>query len=678
MAKKIINDGNFEAEIIIITYNNLEDTKRCLESIKLNTDKTPYRLIFVDNGSNDGTIDFLKKVPNSILIENSENRGFVKAMNQGFDQVTAKYTVWLNNDVIVTSNWLEILINHLEKNPKAAAIGPLTNGTGIIQKCDEFKIDKPNIDEISKFGISFYKKHKDDAINFHRVAGFCIVMKSNLIKEIGKLDEQFNLGGYDDDDYCRRIKKAGHDIIIAKDVFIYHKSGVTYSSIKDPDKQLSFVMSKGRREFLRKWCRSLKKADISEKPLISIIMPTKDRPNLIINAIRSVINQSYSNWELIIINDGGEDISKLVSSFNDSKINYVNLDKNFGKSHANNVGIERSKGGVIAYLDDDDVWYPNHLEVCIRELMRFENRKFVYSDFIKSQYLIENSIQVPIKKEVMLLQQQNFKTLKYGNWVANFCMVHKKELFDFCGKYDEKLDYYEDWDVIRRFAQSTILVHVPEITGEYKINPSTIARNELALSDPNLEKVKNSIKSKLIVKNDQIHELLDEVKKQSKKRRYKTSIKILKKILDKDSECFPALEQLCSLLLDTKIEKSNEQYFILLQKLNPDYPYSYILYARFLIKMKNFEEAKKQLELALIIADIREAYEYLKECYQRLGHNKTADHLKKVMLDTVSTLNLSEIEEVVITIYNNSSLFRKLLSWNFKFLKKWAQKYSQE
>ena len=137
---KKIDSSTLQCDIIIVTWNGLEYTKKCVDSVQANTKDVKFRFIFVDNNSSDGTIDYLKKIPDSILISNKENIGFAKAMNLGFDKVTAKYTVWLNNDTIVSHGWLHRLVYHLEQNPHAGAIGPVSNGTGYIQKVQGFKI----------------------------------------------------------------------------------------------------------------------------------------------------------------------------------------------------------------------------------------------------------------------------------------------------------------------------------------------------------------------------------------------------------------------------------------------------------------------------------------------------------------------------------------------------------
>jgi len=293
----------------------------------------------------------------------------------------------------------------------------------------------------SNFAKKFHEKNKDQVFEYHRIAGFCIVMKSELIAEIGKLDETFNVGGYDDDDYCKRIRDAGYKILIAEDVFIYHKSGATFSRAKDPDFDLAFLMQKGRRRFLRKWISPHKNKDgltPEDEPLVSIIMATKDRLSIIPNAINSVINQNYKNWELVLVNDGGQSLEELVMKYSDTRIKYINLETNTGKSHANNLGIKKSNGEIIAYLDDDDRWYPNHLELAVKELTKCETRKLVYTDHTKVECIMDsNGMQYPLRKEIIELKEARSNSIDNMNFIPNLSVVHKKTEFGTVFKYSK-------------------------------------------------------------------------------------------------------------------------------------------------------------------------------------------------------------------------------------------------
>jgi GT2 family glycosyltransferase len=663
-----------ECDIIIITWNGLEYTKRCIESIKKNTNDIDYRLIFVDNNSTDKTLEFLSKIQNSILIKNDTNLGFVKAMNQGFEKVSAKYTVWLNNDTIVTHNWLIDLISNLEDEPKAGAIGPVSNGAGFIQKVEGLEKNEEN--SIEEFAKQINKKFKGSVIEYHRIAGFCILMKSELINIVGKLDETFNHGGYDDDDYCKRIREKGYKILIAENVFVYHKSGASFSSAKDPDFDLRYLMPIGRRKLLRKWFPYKYENRISkqEKPLVSIIMTTMNRKKIIIKSINSVINQTYDKWELLIINDGGENIQEIIDAFDDSRINYIHLEKNQGKSNANNVGIDNSKGEFIAYLDDDDAWYSNHLEITIKELLKNKNQKFVYTDYVKIDCIIDNQLQeqFPIKKEVMANQTARVFFVKEMNHIPNFSMVHKKELYDKVGKYDPKLKYYEDWDIIRRFSYITPFIHVPEITGEYWEDISKSGRNSNALTDRNLPEVMDYIKNKNQVLENSLLQNLENADMMVSKEKLKSALEIYREILKEHPGFYPAIEGVADRLFTLRKHEEAEQYFEEMLVINP-YNYStFIRFAENQIYQNKYFEAKSLLECALLIADEKHCYYLLQKCYKNLGLLNTVEFLKRKTEIVAENINLRDVEDFLLRLYNKNSFYRKLFVLGYKLLKRFA------
>jgi glycosyltransferase involved in cell wall biosynthesis len=101
----------------------------------------------------------------------------------------------------------------------------------------------------------------------------------------------------------------------------------------------------------------------NEEKLISVIIPTYNRGDLILRAISSVIAQSYSNLEIIVVDDASqEDIAGIIQPINDSRIQYIRHPNNLGGSESRNTGIKHAVGEFIAFLDSDDVWLPNKLE----------------------------------------------------------------------------------------------------------------------------------------------------------------------------------------------------------------------------------------------------------------------------------------------------------------------------
>lgn len=117
-----------------------------------------------------------------------------------------------------------------------------------------------------------------------------------------------------------------------------------------------------------------------EKDLVSIIMPSYNTGKYISESIDSVVNQTYSNWELIIVDDCSvDDTDEIVSAYNDSRIKYLKNATNSGAAYSRNYALREARGEWIAFLDSDDVWVDNKLEVQIKFMQSNGYFFFVYS-----------------------------------------------------------------------------------------------------------------------------------------------------------------------------------------------------------------------------------------------------------------------------------------------------------
>ena len=201
--------------------------------------------------------------------------------------------------------------------------------------------------------------------------------------------------------------------------------------------------------------------DITEGPLIDILMPTYNGRKYIKNAIKSIINQTYRNWNLVVVNDGGEDIKDILDEFKDTRIKYITAEHK-GKAHALNVGIENSNGQFIGYLDDDDILYPIHLEVLVEAALE-GNRDFLYSDWYEVS-LDENNTELGRKFDYRLNVAPWMLIRK--NYINHKCILHSRSLLREAGMYDEELDILIDWDMIRRLAFVCPPHHIWSVTSE--------------------------------------------------------------------------------------------------------------------------------------------------------------------------------------------------------------------
>ena len=233
--------------IVILTYNQLEYTKLCIESIRKFTPKDKYELIVVDNNSTDETVKWLKEQKDIKLILNSENLGVPKGYNQGINVSKGDNILLLNNDVIVTPNWLYNLDYALWSNLEIGAVGCLSNYVSNHQKINVIYKDITSMLKFAeKFNIQDSKKYEIR----HKLIGFCFLVKKEVVDKIGLLDEQFFPGNYEDDDYCKRILNKNYKLLLCKDTFVHH-----FGSISFINNNLNYnkILKDNKIKFNQKW-----------------------------------------------------------------------------------------------------------------------------------------------------------------------------------------------------------------------------------------------------------------------------------------------------------------------------------------------------------------------------------------------------------------------------------------
>lgn len=219
--------------IVILTFNQLWCTKECVESIQKHTPE-PHEIVFVDNGSSDGTVDWLREQleqhDNYRLIENGNNFGFAKGCNQGIEAAGGEYILLLNNDVVVTTDWLAGLLECYQRKDRIGIVGPMTNNISGIQRVED--VGYETVAGLNAYATSFRQRNRYRMIENRRVVGFCMLFSKQVAEEVGLLDETFGSGNFEDDDYCLRAELACYRNYIAGDVFIHHYGSQTFSGNK--------------------------------------------------------------------------------------------------------------------------------------------------------------------------------------------------------------------------------------------------------------------------------------------------------------------------------------------------------------------------------------------------------------------------------------------------------------
>lgn len=217
---------------------------------------------------------------------------------------------------------------------------------------------------------------------------------------------------------------------------------------------------------------------LANYPKVSVIMPVFNAQSYLDEAIQSVLDQTYENWELVIINDGSidgtEDIIKKYIS--DSRIIYLKQE-NKGPSAARNLGIRMAGGEWVSFLDADDFWLNNKLEFQVKYLVKHPETVMLHS---ACSVLKDNKLCTPLKYLPFLAW--NLKGFLYDklieeDFVNMLTVILRKEIFSNVGYFDETLSGGADWDLWLRISRIYKIDFINKILAVYRYNISGISKN---------------------------------------------------------------------------------------------------------------------------------------------------------------------------------------------------------
>jgi len=208
-----------------------------------------------------------------------------------------------------------------------------------------------------------------------------------------------------------------------------------------------------------------------ENPLVSIIVRTKDRPKLLKSALQSIASQTYNPVEVILVNDGGCDlaIEELKTVLGDISLNYIRLEKNTGRAHAGNLGIENAKGKYIGFLDDDDEFHRDHVVTLVSFLeqsdyaVAYTDSFMNYKEYDPGTYELKSDV----KREIVFSQDFNYDRLLFENYIPFMCLLFGRDPLVSSGGFDAGFDLYEDWDLLIRIGKNYPFYHIKQVTADY-------------------------------------------------------------------------------------------------------------------------------------------------------------------------------------------------------------------
>jgi glycosyltransferase involved in cell wall biosynthesis len=460
-----------KVSIVIPTYNHCQDfLVPCLESIKKFTDLSQVEVLVVANECIDNTREYVTSLGEPFkLIWFDEGLGYTKATNAGIRASIGEFIVLLNNDVVLLeqkpNNWIERLLEPFEKNDKMGIVGP-------------HYLRDPNTDS--------------DFVVF-----FCVMVRKQVFRDVGLLDEVFSPGAGEDTDLCLRAKLHGYEVgytnvsspsetqeFCVGDFPIYHKGEGTfgnYSGWNEIFERNSKLLRDRKASGYYDKIQQITK----NKPKVSVIVTSYNYGRFLDECLTSIRNQTFKNYELIVVDDGSND-NTIDAAQRYSPDKLIRLETRSRTVTANNTGIQASSGEYICLVNADDTIDAEYLGKCVAALDKDPLCAIAYSDFWHFGGGLDNGV---------YFQEYSYEALRKFNYILGSAMFRRKA-YDEVGGFSMEMDLgWEDYDLwISICERGWTAVRVPGYLYRYRNHGA----NRTVNMDygPLLEKLKERHKEK--------------------------------------------------------------------------------------------------------------------------------------------------------------------------------------
>ncbi len=518
-------------DLVYVTYNSEKWIENCIKSIvKSDYDKKEIHIVIVDNASIDKTRSILEEMKRRYenlfgeieIVQNVKNEGFGRANNIGFKRCVSDIVCFINIDTELAEDAFKQLEQEIADSDEKTALwefrqypfehpkiyDPLTGETGWASGA-AFAVRRKVFEEVNGFDerIFLYVEDVDlswrirwagyrlkyvpnvKIIHYSYENGVTLKMDQYVYGVINNILLRYRYGTFRD--IC-----WGHLIffreILHQEVMAGAKKKLVLEYIRHYKKIFHFFQhgkyKKNRGEFFPSFIHtdySINRqgafykssmfdssSDFDKKPLVSILVRTCQRPDVLRESLLSIQKQTYKNLEVIVVEDGENCAEEMIrTEFSKLKIHYLATGTKVGRSKAGNIAMQKASGKYLNFLDDDDLFFADHVEVLAAALEHSE-KKAAYAIGLETSIVVESKkpYQYQIKTSRTAYQQGFDRVmLCHHNYIPIQCMMFQKELFLSYGGLDESVDALEDWDLWVRYSMYTDFIFVEKTTSVYRV-----------------------------------------------------------------------------------------------------------------------------------------------------------------------------------------------------------------
>jgi len=447
--------GKPKVSVLMAVYNGERFLRQALASIYGQTYQD-FEVVVVDDASTDRTADILLQMKDSrtVIHRNDANLGLTKSLNIGLQQCRGDYVARMDADDVSHLGRLKRQVQFLERHRDIALVGSSyyrIDAEGIVAAHIEVPTDDDQIREMMRQKCAF--------------GHGTVTVRRNVLVECGGYDERFACA--QDYDLWLRISEKYKLANLSEPLYCWRSTPQCISNARTQEQKRCKGLALRKAESRRRMAEGLASRPAGgAAPLVSVIVPTYNRPDTLRRAIASILDQTYQNLEIVVANDGGADVADVIRQCNiRGNITYLSHVTHRGQGVARNTALRAARGKYIAYLDDDDMYYSDHIEQLVTALETTEY-KVAHTEAHRAHQEKRDGRYVEIQKTNPYPGDVNHEELLVRNLVPVLCVMHEKACLDDVGYFDEALPTHEDWDLWIRMSRRYRFLHVQQVTAQ--------------------------------------------------------------------------------------------------------------------------------------------------------------------------------------------------------------------